>query len=54
MARDILNDTDREELRKAGVHAAPRAGIHGQRDRGAFSIVMSGVYEDDTDYGDRM
>ncbi|KAI0656401.1 PUA-like domain-containing protein [Cubamyces menziesii] len=44
----------REELRKAGVHAAPRAGIHGQRDRGAFSIVMSGVYEDDTDYGDRI
>ncbi|KAI0328302.1 hypothetical protein GY45DRAFT_1326586 [Cubamyces sp. BRFM 1775] len=44
----------REELRKAGVHATPRAGIHGQRDCGAFSIVMSGVYEDDIDCGDRI
>ncbi|OSC96940.1 hypothetical protein PYCCODRAFT_1481613 [Trametes coccinea BRFM310] len=42
---------DRRALFRAGVHAVLRAGIHGQQDRGAFSIVMSGGYEDDQDYG---
>ncbi|CDO75784.1 hypothetical protein BN946_scf184462.g2 [Trametes cinnabarina] len=42
---------NRHALARAGVHAVIRAGIHGQQDRGAFSIVMSGGYEDDKDHG---
>ncbi|KAI0666553.1 hypothetical protein C8Q78DRAFT_1058067 [Trametes maxima] len=37
--------------RGPGVHFCLRAGIHGQKDRGAFSIVVNGRYEDDKDYG---
>jgi hypothetical protein len=29
-------------------------GIHGDKDKGAFSIVVSGQYKDDKDYGDTM
>ncbi|KAI0353642.1 hypothetical protein OH77DRAFT_572770 [Trametes cingulata] len=42
----------RRQLHDAGVHAGLRAGIHGQKDVGAFSIVMAGGYEDDVDCGD--
>ncbi|KAI9067738.1 SRA-YDG, partial [Trametes sanguinea] len=48
------NIQHRRALFRAGVHAALRAGIHGQHDRGAFSIVMSGGYEDDQDYGSKV
>ncbi|KAH9847802.1 PUA-like domain-containing protein [Lenzites betulinus] len=44
----------RKELRKAGVHQASRAGIHGRASEGAYSIVMSGLYEDDGDKGERI
>ncbi|KAJ7186527.1 PUA-like domain-containing protein [Mycena filopes] len=41
----------RQECSQAGVHAPTMAGICGSKD-GAFSIVMSGMYEDATDDGD--
>ncbi|KAL1949930.1 hypothetical protein VTO73DRAFT_8811 [Trametes versicolor] len=44
--------TYRKDLHKAGVHIGVRHGIHGQKERGAFSIVLSGGYEDDADRGD--
>nr|CAD7576574.1 unnamed protein product [Timema californicum] len=37
---------------EAGIHRPHVAGIHGREDRGAFSIVLSGGYEDDVDNGD--
>jgi putative restriction endonuclease len=43
---------DREALRDAGVHLPPQAGIAGGEREGAESIVVSGGYEDDEDYGD--
>jgi len=42
----------REECASAGVHALNFAGIHGTKDLGAFSICLSGGYEDDKDEGD--
>lgn len=42
----------REELSRAGVHRPMQAGISGAQDEGADSIVLSGGYEDDEDYGD--
>lgn len=39
---------DRKALRASGVHAPLMAGIWGAQD-GAFSIVLSGGYEDDID-----
>ncbi|KAI0365482.1 hypothetical protein BV20DRAFT_954158, partial [Pilatotrama ljubarskyi] len=44
----------KRQLHDAGVHAGLRSGIHGQKDVGAFSIVMAGGYEDDIDYGDKI
>ncbi|KAJ7479817.1 PUA-like domain-containing protein [Mycena latifolia] len=41
----------RQECSEAGVHKPTVAGISGSKD-GAFSIVMSGGYEDDTDEGE--
>lgn len=41
-----------KECSAAGVHAPPIAGIHGTKDDGAYSVVMSGEYNDDEDYGD--
>ena len=38
----------RRELASAGVHAPHMSGIWGAQD-GAFSIVLSGGYEDDLD-----
>ncbi|CAA7268190.1 unnamed protein product [Cyclocybe aegerita] len=37
---------DRQKLSDDGVHAPVRAGIHGRQDTGAFSLVLSGGYED--------
>lgn len=42
----------RRELYDAGVHRALRAGIVGSSGSGAESIVLSGGYADDEDYGD--
>jgi putative restriction endonuclease len=41
----------RSALAAAGVHRAHQAGIVGTAPRGAESIVVSGGYEDDEDYG---
>ncbi len=41
----------RQELSVAGVHRPTMAGISGTPDEGADSIVLSGGYEDDEDFG---
>lgn len=43
---DVFNS--RQELREAGIHAPTMAGIWGAQE-GAYSIVLSGGYEDDID-----
>jgi putative restriction endonuclease len=43
---------DRVELHAAGVHRHLQAGIAGSQTEGAESIVLSGGYEDDEDFGD--
>jgi len=47
---------NREELLRAGVHAQNQAGIHGDSKDGggAFSICLSGGYEDNQDNGDKI
>jgi putative restriction endonuclease len=42
----------RRELHDAGVHAPLQGGISGSGTDGADSVVVSGGYEDDEDYGD--
>ncbi|CAD5122943.1 DgyrCDS11338 [Dimorphilus gyrociliatus] len=42
----------RKQISQAGGHRPLVAGIHGQPKRGAFSVVLSGGYEDDQDFGD--
>jgi putative restriction endonuclease len=44
----------REALNKTGVHRPTMAGISGTAKEGADSIVLSGGYEDDLDYGDEI
>lgn len=44
----------REECMRAGVHGVGVAGIHGSKAHGAYSICVSGGYEDDIDDGDWM
>ena len=41
----------RQDLHNAGVHLPTQAGISGSADEGADSIVISGGYENDEDYG---
>ncbi|KAJ8737282.1 hypothetical protein PYW07_000553 [Mythimna separata] len=41
----------RIQLSETGVHRPPVSGIHGRDVEGAYSIVLSGGYEDDVDYG---
>lgn len=41
----------REALSKAGVHRPNQKGISGGADEGSDSIVLSGGYEDDEDFG---
>lgn len=43
---------DRRDLHDAFMHAPLQAGISGTRAEGADSIVVSGGYVDDADYGD--
>lgn len=40
------------QVSEAGVHRPPVGGIHGRDNDGAYSIVLSGGYEDDEDNGD--
>ncbi|XP_067677716.1 E3 ubiquitin-protein ligase UHRF1-like [Haliotis asinina] len=42
----------RVQVSEAGCHRPHVAGIHGREDEGAYSIVLSGGYEDDKDDGD--
>ena len=42
---------DRKELSDTGVHSPLQAGISGSSTEGADSIVLSGGYEDDEDFG---
>ena len=43
---------NRAELSASGIHRPTQAGICGSSTKGADSIVVSGGYEDDEDYGD--
>ncbi|XP_074640769.1 E3 ubiquitin-protein ligase UHRF1-like [Tubulanus polymorphus] len=42
----------RVQVSEAGVHRPHVAGIHGREEDGAYSIVLSGGYEDDHDDGE--
>ncbi len=42
------------ELNKAQIHTPTQAGISGSQKEGADSIVISGGYEDDQDFGDEI
>ena len=45
----------RAALSRRGVHAPLRAGISGDQDEGADSVVLTGgAYEDDEDFGDEV
>jgi putative restriction endonuclease len=44
--------SDRRVLLEAGVHRQLQAGIAGSAAEGADSVVVSGGYEDDQDFGD--
>jgi len=44
--------SSRAELAASGIHKPTQAGISGSSTKGADSIVVSGGYEDDEDYGD--
>lgn len=44
--------SSRAELSASGIHRPTQAGISGSAAEGADSIVVSGGYEDDEDYGD--
>jgi putative restriction endonuclease len=42
---------NRDELARSGIHKPTQAGISGSAEEGADSIVLSGGYEDDQDFG---
>ena len=44
--------SSREELSKAGIHVNRQSGIDWNNTSGASSVVISGGYEDDEDFGD--
>src|SRR5215467_12408220 len=46
--------TNRRELHDAGIHRPLQAGISGSALEGADSIVISGGYEDDMDFGNEI
>lgn len=43
----------RLQVSESGCHRPPVAGIHGRESDGAYSIVLSGGYEDDQDDGEQ-
>lgn len=51
-----IGDTfdDRKALSRSGIHRPLQAGISGSATDGADSIVVSGGYVDDQDFGDRI
>lgn len=53
VAGKLAYDATREACAKARVHTSIKAGISGGKN-GAYSIVMSGGYQDDEDKGDEM
>ena len=44
---DFLSIFPRPKVSESGVHRPHVAGIHGREHEGAYSIVLSGGYEDD-------
>ncbi|RZC38251.1 E3 ubiquitin-protein ligase UHRF1 [Asbolus verrucosus] len=42
----------RVQVSEVGIHRPHVAGIHGRETDGAYSLVLSGGYEDDIDYGE--
>ena len=48
----FYNQSELIQGSESGVHRPPVAGIHGREKEGAYSIVLSGGYEDDIDNGD--
>ena len=54
LRRNINAHSPRRACAKAGVHIAPFAGIAGSAEHGAYSVVLSGGYEDDEDHGDML
>lgn len=40
------------QVSESGVHRPHVAGIHGRETDGAYSLILSGGYEDDIDNGD--
>jgi putative restriction endonuclease len=46
--------TSYAELNQAKIHTQTQAGISGSQNEGADSIVVSGGYEDDQDFGDEI
>jgi len=45
---------NRQECCRKGVHRQVQAGISGSSKDGAYSICVSGGYEDDEDFGDKI
>ena len=39
-------------MSESGIHRPHVAGIHGRENEGAYSIVLSGGYDEDTDDGE--
>ena len=46
--------SNRKALSNAGIHAPSVHGIWGRQEKGVVSIVLSGGYEDDEDYGEEI
>ncbi|KAJ4495140.1 hypothetical protein C8J55DRAFT_113453 [Lentinula edodes] len=46
--------SSRQECSDRGLHGPTQAGIHGNATYGAYSVVLSGGYEDDEDNGERV
>ena len=44
----------RKACNDAGVHRTPNAGIQGAPTLGAYSVVLSGRYNDDDDNGETL
>lgn len=50
----LIKLDNRQECSNSGVHPGLLAGIYGSKELGAFSVVLSGGYEDDEDHGDTL
>lgn len=44
----------RKDCSESGVHPGIIAGIYGSKDHGAYSIALSGQYNDDDDLGETL